>query len=135
MWVNLPLIPIVVVLLVAFIGALSGGFFSERKSNNDSTIIAAPSVNVISGIQNGAIINSSAAIDNPDASVYGHLALADVSNSSLVGFSNPSGKILKSEAQFLNYSSNQSTSSILEAIAFKFNVPIQALQNLTGVGN
>lgn len=134
MWINLPLIPIAVVLLVAFIGALSGGFFIGRN-NSGNTIAAIPSVDVVYGIQNGAIINSNGTIDNPNVSIYGYLALADVSNGSLIGFSNPSGRTLKSEAQFLNYSSSQSTSSILEAIAFKFNVPIQALQNLTNGGN
>ncbi len=127
------MIPVVVVLTVALIGAFLGGFFG-RSNYADNAVAVVPSVAVVSGIQNGALINSNGTIDNPDAAVYGYLAMADVNNGSLISLSNPSGKTLKSETQFLSYSSN-STSSILEAIAFKFNVPLQALQSIANAGN
>lgn len=116
------------------IGALSGGFF---VSNNNAPAANTPSPDLAaataSGIESGAVINNNASISSAGASTYGYLALADLSNGSLISLSSPSGKTFAAEAT-ANYAAGASTSSILQAIAFKFNVPLRALQSLASNG-
>ncbi|MCL5006998.1 MAG: hypothetical protein M1153_02570 [Patescibacteria group bacterium] len=124
----MPLIPLAAVVLTVLAGVVFskgqlGGTASQPFLSNPVSAEVA-----MSETQSNALVNSNNTLSSP-LYAYGGLVLADVSSGSLVGSSNPSGKTIKPEDVFPSYNL-VSTSSILQTIAFKFNVPLSALQGI-----
>jgi hypothetical protein len=89
---------------------------------------------VVADIENGALVNANGALNSP-LDPYSYLALANIDGGSLVNFSNPSGRAIHMGAGFnAGASSGSGTNSILQAIAYRFNIPVSMLRNLQSQG-
>ena len=85
-------------------------------------------------IENGALVNANGALNSP-LDPYAYLALANIDGGSLVNFSSPSGRAIKVGDAFSGGSSaNSGTSAILQAIAYRFNIPVSMLRSLQSQG-
>ncbi|MDE2100000.1 MAG: hypothetical protein KGL39_22290 [Patescibacteria group bacterium] len=115
--------------------AAAGGLAAQPAVKPASAAAQPASTPIVADIENGALVNVNGSLNSP-LDPYSYLALANIDGGSLVNFSNPSGKAIHIGAGFnAGSSSGSGTNSILQAIAYRFNIPVSMLRNLQNQKN
>ena len=115
--------------------AVAGGLVARPVVKPASAAIQPVATPIMADIENGALVNVNGSLNSPFAP-YSYLALANIDGGSLVNFSNPSGRAIHIGAGFnAGSSSGSGANSILQAIAYRFNIPVSMLRNLQSQKN